>query len=82
MENEAFWSPKPKKAPKTIEKALPREGFRIAFPRSEKRLIQPMENQLFQKSSNAFRKPYENLGQMKEIWSKNAKGRPKTLENH
>ena len=36
MENEAFWSPKPKKAPETIEKALPREGFRIAFPRSEK----------------------------------------------
>ena len=36
MENEAFWRPKPKKDAKIIEKALPREGFRIAFPRSEK----------------------------------------------
>ena len=34
--NEAFWSPKPKKASKNIEKALPREGFRIAFPQSGK----------------------------------------------
>ena len=41
-----------------------------------------MENQLFQKSKNAIRKPYKNLGQMKEIWSKNAKGPPKTLKKH
>ena len=33
--NEAFWSPKPETAPITIEKALPREGFRIAFSQSE-----------------------------------------------
>ena len=31
MENEAFWSPKPQKGPKIIQKALPREGFRIAI---------------------------------------------------
>ena len=31
MENEAFWSLKPEIAPKIIEKALPTEGFRIAF---------------------------------------------------
>ena len=36
MENEAFWSPKPKKGPKNIGKALPREGFRIACSQSEK----------------------------------------------
>ena len=41
-----------------------------------------MENQLFQKSENAIRKPYKNPGQMKEIWSKNAKGPPKTLKKH
>ena len=41
-----------------------------------------MEKQLFQKSKRAIRKPYKKLGQMKEIWSKNAKGPPKTLEKH
>ena len=41
-----------------------------------------MENQLSQKSKNAIRKPYENLGQMKEIWSKIAKRHPKTLKKH
>ena len=38
MENEAFRSPKPKKDAKTIEKALPREGLRIALPRGEETL--------------------------------------------
>ena len=41
-----------------------------------------MENQLFQKSTNAIRKPYENLGQIEEIWSKIAKRLPKTLKKH
>ena len=66
MENEAFWSPKPENAPKTIEKALPREGFRIAFSRSEN-LIKPMGKQLYQKTRNAIRIPYKNLCQMKEL---------------
>ena len=35
-EFQLFWSQKPEKLIKIIEKALPREGFRIAFPRSEK----------------------------------------------
>ena len=33
-----FRSPEPKKDAKTIGKALPREGFRTAFPRSDKTL--------------------------------------------
>ena len=41
-----------------------------------------MEKQLFQKSEKAITKPYKNLGQMKEIWSKNAKGPSKTLKKH
>ena len=41
-----------------------------------------MEKQLFQKSKKVITKPYKNLGQMKEIWSKTAKGPPKTLEKH
>ena len=41
-----------------------------------------MENQLFQKSGNAIRKPYKNQGHMREIWSKIAKRLPKTLEKH
>ena len=36
----------------------------------------------FPKSENAIRKPYKNLGQMKEIWSKIAKWPPKTLKKH
>ena len=36
MENEAFWSPKPKKGSENIEKALAREGFRGVFPNTEK----------------------------------------------
>ena len=38
MENEAFWSSKMKKGSENIEKALPREGFRIAVSRGEKTL--------------------------------------------
>ena len=41
-----------------------------------------MGKQLFQKATKAIRKRYKNLGQMKEIWSPNAKGHPKTLKKH
>ena len=41
-----------------------------------------MEKPLFQKSKMTIRKPYKNLGQMKEIWSKLAKWPPKPLEKH
>ena len=47
MENEAFGVSKPKKAPKTIGKALPREGFRIAFSRSDKTLYNQWKINLF-----------------------------------
>ena len=41
-----------------------------------------MENQFFQKSKNVIRKPYKNLGQMKEIGSQIPKRHPKTLKKH
>ena len=79
MESQLFFGQNPKKRSKNIGKALPREGYRIAFSQREN-LVKPMEKQLFQKSENANRKPYKNLGQMKEIQSKIAKGPPKTLK--
>ena len=41
-----------------------------------------MEKQLFQKSKTAIIKPYKNLGQMKENWTKMGKWHPKTLKKH
>ena len=41
-----------------------------------------MEKPLFERSENAFEIPYKNQCQMKEIWSKNGKWPPKTLEKH
>ena len=81
MENEAFWSPKPKKAPKLLKKHYLEKVSASRF-REVKNLIKPMEIQLFQKSRNAITKPYKNLGQMKENLSKIAKWHPKTLEKH
>ena len=70
-----------KKLPKLLEKHYLEKVSASRF-REVKNLIKPMENQLFQKSANAIRKPYENLGQLKEIWSRIAKRPPKTLEKH
>ena len=57
MENEAFCSPKPKKAPETLKKHYLEKVFASRF-REVKNLIKPMENQLFQKS----KKPYVTNG--------------------
>ena len=38
VENEAFWAPFARIALKMIKKALPREGFRNAFPKRRKAL--------------------------------------------
>ena len=41
-----------------------------------------MEKPLFENAKTAFTKPYKNLGQMKEIWSKIGKWLPKSLKKH
>ena len=75
-----FGARAPEKAPKTIENNYLEKVYASPF-RDVTNLIKTMENQLFQKSTNAIRKPYKNQCQMKGIWSKIAKWHPKTLKS-
>ena len=58
VENEDFGAPFAEIAPKMIQKALPREGFRNAFSKRRK-LIKPMKNTVSQNAKTRCEKPYK-----------------------
>ena len=77
----AFWSKNAKGHPKTLKKHYLEKVFVSRF-REVKKPYKTNGKSTFPEAENAIRKPYENLGQMKEIWSKFAKWPPKTLKKH
>ena len=80
LEKAFFLMNKGRKGPAWIDIPLDIQGFTIPDWDKLESLIPPSENfikpngtHISPKSTNTLIKPYENLGQMKVIWSKTAK---------
>ncbi len=53
---------KSQKGPQIIGKALPSEGFRIAFPQRRKMLWKPIENQPFESQNSVSENVIKRMG--------------------
>ena len=71
-----FLEPQTEKVLKSLEEHYLDKVF-ASRSRKVQKHDNPMGDQIYHKSKNAIRKPHQNLGEMKEIWSKIAKRPPK-----
>ena len=76
---EEIWSKSGKWPPKSEKKHCLEKEFAARFCQVKKQ-YKTNGKPLFEKSTNASEIPYKNQGQMEEIWSKNGKWPPKSLE--
>ncbi len=79
VEFEDFWGPFSKMAPKMIGKALPREGFRNAFP-ERRETLSTQRKTLFLKSQKRVAKTLIKPVEIEDFWDPFREMAPKMIQ--